>query len=218
MSNKKVFNNDYFKGENSHSSEIWNYDLLTKLNPWRLRKYRKFTKFYSTFHETLLDIGCAYGHFLKLLKKNYKVYGMDISEYALKIASKRIDCEIKQGDVEKNIPFKRNFDIITALSVIEHLENPEKAIKNIHNHLNDKGLFCFEVPTISNKRSKFIYNRFYSKDETHVFIKSADEIKDFVSSCGFKKLAIFCSFFPIFTKQKNWVDNFSVIYGVFQKV
>jgi len=218
VSNKNIFDNFYFKGENSHFSEIWSYDLLTRLNQWRLRKYRKFIKFYSTSHKTLLDIGCAYGHFLNILKKNYIVYGMDISNYAIKIVSNRINCECKQGDIQETIPFSMKFDIITALSVLEHLQNPEKAIINIRNQLNDNGLFCCEVPTISNKRSKFIYNLFFAKDETHVFIKSADEIRDLVTSCGFKKLAIFCSFFPIFTKQKNWVDNFSFIFGVFQKV
>lgn len=217
MSNSK-FDKTYFNGETSHFSEIWSYDLQARLNFWRVLKYRKFIRFYSTNHKTLLDIGCAYGHFLNKLKKDYEVFGMDVSNYAIKIACDRVQCKCKQGDLEEGIPFKRKFDIITAISVLEHLPNPEKAIKNIRNSLNDDGLFCFEIPTISNKRSKFVYNLFFSKDETHVFIKSADEINELVTSCGFKKLAIFCSFFPIFTKQKNWVDNFSFIFGVFQKV
>ena len=217
MSNSN-FEKTYFEGDESHFSKIWSYDLQARLNTWRSLKYRKFIRYYSTHHKTLLDIGCAYGHFLNKLKKYYKVYGMDVSNYAIKIACERVQCECKCGDLEKEIPYNRKFDIITAISVIEHLYHPEKAITNIYNSLNDEGLFCFEMPTISNKRSKFIYNLFFSRDETHVYIRSVDEVKELVNSCGFKKLAIFCSFFPIFTKQKNWVDNFSFIFGIFQKI
>ena len=217
MSSSK-FEKTYFEGDESHFSKIWSYDLQARLNFWRALKYRKFIKYYSTHHKTLLDIGCAYGHFLNKLKKYYDVYGMDVSNYAIKIACNRVHCQCKQGDLEIEIPFNQKFDIVTAISVLEHLSNPEKAIKNIRSALNNEGLFCFEIPTISNKRSEFIYNLFFAKDETHVFIRSVDEINNLVQSCGFKKLAIFCSFFPIFTKQKNWVDNFSFIFGVYQKI
>jgi 2-polyprenyl-3-methyl-5-hydroxy-6-metoxy-1,4-benzoquinol methylase len=218
VSNKIKFERDYFEGTESHFSKTLGYDVLVKLNLWRAKKYRNKIKAYSTFHKTLLDIGCGYGHFLNILKEDFIIHGMDISNHAIKVARNRVNCEYMNGNLEKQIPFNKKFDIITAISVIEHLEFPEIAIKNIHSHLNDGGLFCLEIPTVSNKISKIVYKLFFSSDKTHIFIKSNDEVENLIIRCGFKKLAIYCSLFPIFTQLRNWIENFSFIFGIFQKI
>ena len=215
MSSKK-FEKEYF--EDSHFSKLGGYDLLTRLNSWRPKRYRKILLDNISHHETLLDIGCAYGHFLEILKNDFKVSGMDISNHAIKIARNKVKCRYKQGNLEESIPFKEKFDIITAISVIEHLHEPEKGLKTIFNHLNDNGLFCFEIPTVSNKISTIFYKLFFSHDNTHIFIKSVDEIERLIKSVGFKKIAIYSSMFPIFTKKKNFIENFSFVFGIFKKV
>lgn len=218
MSNSSKFEREYFEGEDSHFSKSLGYDVLVKLNLWRSKKYKNKIKTHSTFHKTLLDIGCGYGHFLDILKEDFVIHGMDISNYAIKVASKRVDCEYKQGNLEDLIPFNMNFDIITAISVVEHLKDPTIALKNIHAQLNDGGLFCLEIPTVSGKLSKFVYDLFFASDKTHIFIKSVDEIEALISSCGFKKLALYSSLLPVFTQLRNWVENFSFVFGVFEKI
>lgn len=218
VSNISKFEREYFEGDDSHFSKSLGYDILVRLNLWRSKKYRNKIKTHSTFHKTLLDIGCGYGHFLDILKDDFTIHGMDISNYAIKVASKRVDCKYNQGNLENSIPFNMNFDIITAISVVEHLKNPKKALENIHAQLNDGGLFCLEIPTVSNKTSKIVYDLFFASDKTHIFIKSVDEIEALICSCGFRKLAMYCSLFPIFTQLRNWVENFSFVFGVFEKI
>lgn len=217
MNKISKFEREYFEGEDSHFSKSLGYDVLVRLNLWRSKKYRKKIIQHSTFHKKLLDIGCGYGHFLDVLKNDFEIHGMDISNYAIKVASNRVKCEYMQGSLEDSIPFNKNFDIITAISVIEHLENPKRAIKNIYAKLNDGGLFCLEIPTVSGKVSQIFYNIFFASDKTHVFIKSVDDIEALVCSCGFKTLVLYSSLTPIFTKLRNWVENFSFIFGVFVK-
>ena len=213
----KDFEDQYFK--ESHFSKMGGYELLTRLNLWRPRKYRKLILEHSNpNHSSLLDIGCAYGHFLDLLKNDFEVYGMDISNHAISVAKKRIRCDFILGNIEKEgIPITKKFDIITAISVLEHLRNPEAALKEILTHLNKRGLFCFEIPTISNKLSAIIYKLFFSHDDTHIYIKSVDEIEHLVRGAGFEKLASYSSLFPIFTKKKKFVDDFSFVFCIFQK-
>ncbi len=216
MSNEN-FGKDYF--EESHFSKMGGYDLLTKLNAWRPNKYKKIILENKNKHKTLLDIGCAYGHFLDILKDDFIVHGMDISDHAICIAGNRVKCEYLQGNLEEEgIPFTKKFDVITAISVIEHLHEPKKGLKVIFDHLNDDGLFCFEIPTVSNKMSAIFYKLMFSWDNTHIFIKSVDEVESLVSSVGFKKIATYSSTFPIFTKMRKFVRNFSFIFGVFKKV
>ncbi len=217
MSEKK-FEEDYF--ESSHFAKMGGYDLLTRLNSWRPKKYRKLIlKHSSSNHKTLLDIGCAYGYFLKILKDDFIIHGTDISNHAIKVARNKVKCEYERADIEVDgIPFKKKFDIITAISVIEHLSDPKRGLENIHDHLNEGGLFCFEIPTVSNKLSAIFYKLFLSYDDTHLFIKPVDKVEDLVKSVGFKKIATYSSMFPIFTKMKKFVDNFSFIFSIFKKI
>lgn len=218
MSNNSKFEREYFEGEDSHFSKSLGYDVLVRLNLWRSKKYKNKIKSHATFHKTLLDIGCGYGHFLDILKDDFTIHGMDISNFAIKVASKKVKCEYRQGNLEDPIPFKQNFDIITAISVIEHLEDPTRALKNIHAQLNEGGLFCLEIPTVSGKVSKIFYDMFFGSDKTHIFIKSVNEIEALICSSGFKKQALYSSLLPIFTQRRNWVENFSFIFGIFEKI
>ena len=187
MSKKKNelnFESRYF--EESHFSKLGGYDFLTRLNSWRPKKYRKLILEHAgRNHRTLLDIGCAYGHFLEMLQDDFEVCGTDISNHAIKVARTRVDCDYMQANVEKDgIPFSKRFDIITAISVIEHLKQPRMGIHRIYEHLNEKGLFCFEIPTISNTLSSLIYRLFFSHDKTHVYIRSVKEIEQLVTTSG----------------------------------
>jgi len=216
------FEEDYFLGNTTHFTG--GYELLTRLNRWRLKKFRKIIKFYSTnpntkerTHRTLLDVGCGFGHFLDVLKDDFKVCGTDISNFGVKITKYKVRCPVEQGNCLEGLPFEGPFDIITAIDILEHLPNPKPALKHIFNSLSEEGYLFFEIPTINNKLSKKVYEMFFGKDKTHVFIKSVKLFEDLVMSVGFKKVALYSSLFPIFSKKDFMVHSFSAVFGVFKK-
>jgi len=217
VSKHNTFDRDYFEGEQSHFKG--GYELLIRLNRWRLKKFHKIIKFYTKdFNQkTLLDIGCACGHFLDILKQDFEVYGTDISEFGVKVTKIKVKCPVEKGNCEEGLPFNRKFEIVTAIDIIEHLHHPKKALQNIYNSLSEGGYLFFEVPTINDKISQLVYDLFFARDKTHIFIKSVDEITEFVESVGFKKVAIYSSLLPIFTKKESFVSAFSAIFGVFKK-
>jgi 2-polyprenyl-3-methyl-5-hydroxy-6-metoxy-1,4-benzoquinol methylase len=102
----------------------------------RLELVRKYVK-----SGRLLDVGCAYGFFLQEAKRYFDCYGFDVSNYAISRAKKygkRI--RFKVASAEKDWPYEnRFFDAITMWDVIEHLENPENAIKEARRCLANKG-------------------------------------------------------------------------------
>ena len=82
----------------------------------------------------LLDVGCALGIYTKaFLDAGFDAYGMDISEFAVSEAQKRISSErITQCDIDKNnIPFDAPFDIFWVWDVLEHLANPKLLLNKI---------------------------------------------------------------------------------------
>jgi methionine biosynthesis protein MetW len=100
--------------------------------------------------DRLLDIGCGDGILGYFAKNKYKdVYGLDISETALKIAKKKGLITKKTNFNAGKIPFGNDyFDAITCLDVIEHVFEPIELIKEIHRVLKEKGSLVISTPNI----------------------------------------------------------------------
>lgn len=89
----------------------------------------------SLHPKTILDVGCGEGFTLNKLRKNNigkDLIGVDYSTTAVTLGKKQFPhLNLKQGDAYK-LPFKDNtFDLVLCLEVLEHLENPQKALKEI---------------------------------------------------------------------------------------
>lgn len=90
----------------------------------------------------LLDVGAAYGTFIKLASKYYTCVGLELSDYAATKAIEEFNVDVRIGTIE-DTPFPdAHFDIIVMWDVIEHLRNPVIALKEVYRLLRPGG-FCF---------------------------------------------------------------------------
>lgn len=96
----------------------------------------------------VLEIGSSAGYFSKVLReRGFDVIASDISPYIIKKA-KRMQPGLKfsKVDVQKKIGVAGSFDFIVAFEVLEHLEDPEKALRNIYGKLKKSGILIFSTP------------------------------------------------------------------------
>jgi 2-polyprenyl-3-methyl-5-hydroxy-6-metoxy-1,4-benzoquinol methylase len=84
---------------------------------------------------SILDVGCGEGFTLERfykekIGKNFE--GIEYDSEAVKTANELYPhLNIKQGDIYK-LPYKNNsFDLVVATEVLEHLENPKKAYREL---------------------------------------------------------------------------------------
>jgi len=136
--------------------------------------------------DSVLDIGCGDGHLCHLFRERgiRNVAGVDISKTRVAIcASQYQECEFKQGSAY-DIPYKDNsFDLVTAIEVIEHLEEPLKALKDIKRV--SKKYIMFQVPyneVIKEEACPHCLKPFYPRGH----IQSFDErkIEGLCEKCG----------------------------------
>jgi ubiquinone/menaquinone biosynthesis C-methylase UbiE len=86
------------------------------------------------------SLGCGIGRFLRSYSEHSAatVVGLDINRGNLQ-RCKKIDSFLVLGDVE-NLPFKIGaFHIIDCEATMEHIANPQKAVKEIDRVTNDAG-------------------------------------------------------------------------------
>lgn len=104
----------------------------------------------------ILDLGCGDGTRLGLLKTNAEKVGVDISDYGIKKARKEYkNVEFIKADID-NLPFPdENFDLVYSMFVLEHVQNPEKAIDEAIRVLEKGGKLILAAPNFGapNRRS-----------------------------------------------------------------
>jgi ubiquinone/menaquinone biosynthesis C-methylase UbiE len=98
----------------------------------------------------VLDAGCGDGSVSELIiKKGYRVWGIDNNREVLKEAQKR-GVKIFEGDLEKDFPFQNNFfDVIWCLRVLEHIFNTERFLKECYRVLKPNGVLIITAQNIA---------------------------------------------------------------------
>ena len=137
--------------------------------------------------DAVLDVGCGFGYLLERFGGRFDLYGLDISSVAVRASGRRLDGAIvAQANVEQGIPFRRSFQVVLAVNVIEHLPDPRAGVGNIARALAPGGLCVVHLPTVNNLLSRAIYRLTYAKDPTHVFRPSGDDVVGLFRAAGMR--------------------------------
>lgn len=99
--------------------------------------------------KNILDVGCASGWFLSELAFRYpktKHVGVDAYKKAIDYGKKRYkNLKLICADAH-SLPFpKESFDVIICTEVLEHVENPQKVLKEIKRVLSKDGVAIVEM-------------------------------------------------------------------------
>lgn len=205
------YNKKYFK--NHFKSPLYNWYIKIR-NKQIKREVLKLKK-----RGNFLDIGFGNDNLIKLFKNNFKVFGVDISEFAVKQIQKSYKKEnFKICDISKEkIPFNEKFDVICTINTIEHLQNPKTAFLNIYYALKPDGIFMIYLPTKSNIFSKIGYKLLYNVKE-HIFRPSNNQLKEMLKNTGFNlKKEYSGNFFPLKIKNKHIIDSFNLYFAFLEK-
>ena len=130
---------------------------------------------------TVLDIGCGSGLMLNALGQLANTSGMDMSNEAIQFSKEIFKGPIKQGFLPDNVPFAdESFDLITALDVIEHIDDDTGSLKSIRNLLKPSGKAIITVPAYM-----FLWSSFDDMNE-HKRRYTLPELKQKLNSAGFQ--------------------------------
>ena len=126
----------------------------------------------------VLDVGCGYGRVAYYSAKyGAEVFAMDLSEAvesAYKNTGEFPNCHIVQGSIY-NIPFKKKFDLIYSVGVIQHTPKKEESFRKLAEKMKKDTLLYIWVYS----KRKGVYNLIYP-------------LRKFTTNMPFRMLKIFC--------------------------
>lgn len=94
----------------------------------------------------ILDVGCGTGANLKMLARFGHAEGVDISPQAVEFCRERGLDSVKLGAVEE-LPYDNDsFDLVTALDVVEHLDDDVAGLREMRRVLRPDGRILLFVP------------------------------------------------------------------------
>jgi SAM-dependent methyltransferase len=127
----------YFSGECSDG-----YLDYQGSEPVLRREFARSVDFIRRFRASgrLLDLGCAYGFFLKEAQRHYEVAGIELAEDAAQ-ACREAGLQVYSGVAdEATMARVGEVDVITMFDVIEHLPQPRDTLALCCRHLKPGGI------------------------------------------------------------------------------
>ncbi len=194
------FEKEYFK-ERSKTRSFKNMETMEKAYFPRVLECVDLKK-----DEKILDIGCAFGYFLKLCDR-FGCYtcGVDISKYAIERARLQTKASLYVHDIENGLSMfsSGTYDLVVLFDIIEHLNNPTYVMEEVYRVLKMNGNVIITTPNLnavdrSVKRLLRKGKGWYGfADKTHRHLYTSKSLKRLVTQTGFKIKHVETPFHPL---------------------
>ncbi len=138
---------------------------------------------------TVVDVGCSWGNFVGALSEAYPsatVTGVE-PDMAIVDAIRPLalgsNVKIQLGDLERATRDPGSLDLLSMLTVLEHLPNPRESLAQVHSSLHPDGLLVITVPNLLDPGTLFGPRRFFSP--AHVYYYTESTLAALLRSEGF---------------------------------
>ena len=146
------YTEDYFSGRHADG-----YSDYLGAEPVLRREFARSVDFIRRYRRNgkLLELGCAYGFFLKEAARAFEVSGIELAPEAADHA-RRAGLNVVQGVAdEASLRQLGHADVIVLFDVIEHLPEPRATLALCHQHLNPGGIVVITTGDFGSLVAKF---------------------------------------------------------------
>lgn len=184
----KLYEKDYYSG-NAGYSYYDERDAEKFANYVWKKRLKMITKFILSGN--FLDVGCAFGGFLKAASEYFNPYGIELSGYSGEYAVNLFGQNIHTGTLA-DCPFEDNFfSVITMIELIEHLPDPASAVKKVYELLRNNGLAVIQTADMNALQARIFGKNYAYYMPGHLSYFTEKNLTNLLEDTGFKKIKVF---------------------------
>jgi len=190
---KAFYREQYFTSSGELTHGYGDYASLAaptrKLSRRKLNLMKKYVK-----GGKLLDVGAAFGLFLdEADRAGWQAHGVEISEYAAKVAQKLTPCPVHKGSLEEADIEPESFDVVTLWDVLEHASEIKPFCDRVYEILKPGGYVFVTVPNVASNLARFMGSQWfgYAKVE-HIYYYNPSTLRRAFAQSGLE----LCSWRP----------------------
>ena len=188
-----AYDKDYFfkdYEEQYGRTYLDDFDYICQLSKLRIDRIAHKLK---TGSRNLLEIGCAYGAFLKVAhEQGFEVLGVEINNDA----AHYIESELHLNVIQTSFPDEfqdedKQYDVVALWYVLEHFKNLDAAMKKISSLTKPGGIFAFSTPLGDGMTGTYSPKKFFKESPAdHYSIFTKKNIHKILARYGFKAIHI----------------------------
>ncbi len=200
----RYYGEGYFRGEKDffHGKDYCE-ERDKSIHAKAVTGYREIVSHFDLEGKSVLDIGCASGALLFLLRERgaRELVGIDSAAYPINYGIENYKLDLRCNSLEEaNLP-AAHFDLITLIDVIEHFEDLHSVIAELRRVLKPGGhLFVITPNYLAYSLAKRAWTCLY-KDFEHLQYFSEQSLREICRSAGIRML-------------KSWSD--SIPFRIFE--
>lgn len=206
----------YYQNETLYSGESgFGTGGTTPADVNRYSRYLDFLKpFLASKDIRIADIGCGKGGLLSFLKEQgfSNITGVEIDPKCADYARNNFKVPVETGSVN-NLPFEKNsLDMLIYNHVLEHLDEPARALDEAGKALKKDGLVFIEVPDASRYSDGRVFDYFWFCMREHINHFDITHLSMLMETAGFSKIGECRSLLPY-----NSRYNYPSLCALFRK-
>ena len=140
----------------------------------------------------LLDFGCGPGFLLQFCGEwfpSVRRVGVDLDRSVLRYASRQLPAVsfLLTSASRQGLPLAEgSFDVVAALHIVEHLEDPDRFLRDARRTLKRGGLLMLATPNPAGLGARIAGKRWTGLREDHISLRRPDEWRAAVERAGFR--------------------------------
>lgn len=141
---RSLLDAEYMKKMTEHEDTHWRTNGIRKMVIDFWKKYRKENSIYYS-----LDVGCGGGAMVNALAHESVAFGLDLDLMALTMAQDRGLNRLTLSLADRLAFKSASFDLITAIDVVEHTDNPDLVFAEFNRVTKKDGVLITIIPAFN---------------------------------------------------------------------